>query len=115
MERRSDCPLSCSLDVIGDRWTLLILRDVLFFDKKHYKDFLNSHEGISTNILANRLSKLVSHGLLTKQKDAVNGLMYNYYATEKAKDLMQVLMQLGKWGNKHIKNTITIPPLHMHI
>lgn len=109
MERRSDCPLSCSLDLIGDKWSLLILRDVLFFKKQNYKDFLNSPEGISTNILASRLVKLVEMGLLTKNKDETNGLKYNYHPTEKAKDLAPVLLSLGKWGNKHINNTYQIP------
>ncbi|PSB57386.1 transcriptional regulator, partial [filamentous cyanobacterium CCP1] len=65
--RRSPCPVSCTLDLIGDRWTLLVIRDMMFFGKQRFEEFLESPEGISTNILANRLKLLEEAGLVTKQ------------------------------------------------
>lgn len=105
MKRRSNCPLSCWLDLFGDKWTLLILRDILIFDKKNYKDFIGSKEGISTNILADRLKKMVEKGILTKKIDPDNKLLFNYEATEKGQSLKPILGEIVRWSNAHISDT----------
>ncbi|MFT7589617.1 MAG: DNA-binding HxlR family transcriptional regulator [Limisphaerales bacterium] len=107
--RRSDCPLSCSLEIIGDKWSMLILRDILFFGKISYGDFLASKEGISTNILANRLKTMVAYGLLNKTVDATNRQKNIYTPTDKAKEIIPVLTSIGDWGGQHFDNTIPIP------
>lgn len=103
MKRKSDCPLNCSLEIFGDKWTLLIIRDILVRKKKHYKEFLNSKEGISTNILADRLNLLVKHGILEKERDSENRLQYIYEITPKGKDLFPVILAIAKWGKDHIE------------
>ncbi|MDN5204143.1 helix-turn-helix domain-containing protein [Fulvivirgaceae bacterium BMA10] len=104
--RRSDCPIGCALDVVGDRWTLLIIRDALYKGFKSYNEFLSSPEKISTNILAARLQKLTAYGIFEKQKNEQNQLKIDYVLTEKGKDLAPIMMELGKWGMKHIDNTV---------
>jgi DNA-binding HxlR family transcriptional regulator len=99
-QTRSDCPISYSLDVFGDKWTLLILRDLLFRQKRYYQDFLNSDEGIATNILADRLKNLVDHGLLTKTHNPENKRQTIYSPTKKAIALLPVLGGVAKWGLK---------------
>jgi DNA-binding HxlR family transcriptional regulator len=97
-ERRSDCPLSSTLELIGDKWSLLIIRDMMFFGKESYNEFLNSSEGISTNILKDRLVKLSEYGLIAfsggeKRK--------KYVLTKTGRDLKPVLEAVAKFGMKH--------------
>ena len=105
MKRRSNCPLSCALEIIGDKWTLLILRDMILRKKKNYKEFIASREGISTNILASRLKLLVDQGILEKTISADNKLIIDYSLTEKGKELGPVILSIAKWGEKHIPQT----------
>lgn len=105
MKRRSDCPLSCALEIFGDKWTLLLIRDMGGRGKKTFKEFSASNEGISTNILTNRLNLLVRHGIITKTRDTHNKLVYNYELTPKGKDLKPILIAIGQWGKKYIPNT----------
>jgi len=98
---RSDCPLNFGLEVFGDKWTLLIIRDLLLFDKRYYNEFLSSKEGISTNILADRLSQLEREGLITMERDAEHKQKKIYKATQKGKDLMPVLLEIGRWSNQY--------------
>ena len=95
--QRSPCPLSCTLDLIGDKWTLLIVRDLLF-GKTCFKEFSASPEGIATNILANRLSRLVNAGLVEKTRDA-------YRLTPRGQTLGPVVRSLAAWGLEHIEGT----------
>ena len=97
-QTRSDCPISYSLDIFGDKWTLLILRDLLVGQKRYYQDFLNSGEGIATNILADRLKNLLDNGLLTKTDNPQNRRQTIYSPTKKAIALLPVLGEMAKWG-----------------
>jgi DNA-binding HxlR family transcriptional regulator len=84
-ERRSSCPIAGTLDLIGDRWTLLIIRDMLFFKKQRFEEFLDSPEGISTNVLTDRLKKLEQLGLVAKQPYSTHARRMNYQLTEQEK------------------------------
>lgn len=95
--RRSPCPVACVLDILGDRWTLLVLRD-LHMGKKQFKEFLSSPEKIATNILSARLSRLCQEGLVDRQGSA-------YAMTEKGKSLLPVLAAVRDWGLKHVAGT----------
>jgi len=99
---RSRCPINLSLEVFGDRWTLLILRDVAFGGKSHFREFLESDEGISTNILADRLSLLVREGILATEADPGHKQRTLYRLTEKGIALVPVLVQIGVWGVHHM-------------
>ena len=110
--RRSPCPVSCTLDLIGDRWTLLVIRDMMFFKKQRFEEFLESPEGISTNILANRLRLLEELGLAEKQPYSNHSRRMNYQLTEKGKSLRPVLKVITAWGLKHVADT-QIPRKHL--
>lgn len=103
--RRSPCPIACSLDLIGDRWTLLVIRDMMFFGKQRFEEFLESPEGISSNILANRLKSLEEMGLVEKQPYSNHPRRMNYQLTERGKSLRPVLKVMTAWGLKHISDT----------
>lgn len=102
---RSPCPIACSLDLIGDRWTLLVIRDMMFFKKQRFEEFLESPEGISTNILASRLKSLEEMGLVEKQPYGNHSRRMNYQLTERGKSLRPVLKAMITWGLKHIPDT----------
>lgn len=101
-EPRSYCPINLSLEVFGDAWTLLVLRDMMFAGKRHFREFLQSDEGISTNILADRLERLTRAGLLTKADDPTHKQKAIYSLTEKAIALLPILVQIGAWGSQWI-------------
>jgi len=103
--KRSLCPVSCTLDLIGDRWTLLVIRDMMFFGKQRFEEFLESPEGISTNILANRLKLLEELGLVEKQPYGNHPRRMNYQLTEQGRSLRPVLRVMTAWGLKHITGT----------
>jgi DNA-binding HxlR family transcriptional regulator len=103
--KRSHCPVSCTLDLIGDRWTLLIIRDMMFFDKRRFDEFLESPEGISTNILASRLKLLEELGLVAKQPYSNHSRRMNYQLTSEGKSLRPVLKVMAAWGLKHLEDT----------
>jgi DNA-binding HxlR family transcriptional regulator len=103
--RRSACPISVSLDLLGDRWTLLVLRDLIFLRKRQFRDFLDSPEGIATNILAARLRKLESAGIIIRTPDPGNARQVLYTLTEKGLDLIPVLLDLIVWGIKYDRTT----------
>jgi DNA-binding HxlR family transcriptional regulator len=104
--RRSPCPIACSLDLIGDRWTLLVIRDMMFFGKQRFEEFLESPEGISTNILTNRLKFLEEAGLLEKQPYSNHPRRMNYQLTARGKSLRPVLKTMIAWGLKNIPDTM---------
>lgn len=97
-EHRSGCPINLSLEVFGDKWSLLIIRDMIFGGKRHFRELLRSQEGISSNILADRLKMLVQIGMLTKADDPSHKQKAIYSLTEMAISLVPVLAQLGAWG-----------------
>ncbi len=100
MDKRSDCPVSCSLELIGDKWSLLIIRDMLLFGKTTYNEFLASKEGISTNILNDRLVKLTEIGLITFSGTAKRK---KYSLTKIGFDLKPVVEAIAAFGIKHIE------------
>ncbi|HTV58563.1 MAG TPA: helix-turn-helix domain-containing protein [Verrucomicrobiae bacterium] len=95
---RSGCPVSASLEILGDRWSLLIVRDLMVRAYRHFKDFLDAGEGIATNILAGRLRKLEAAGIISTEKDPEDGRKVNYRLTEKGIDLAPVMLELLIWG-----------------
>ena len=101
-EPRSYCPINLSLEVFGDSWTLLVLRDLMFGGKRHFRELLQSDEKISTNILADRLARLVEQGMLTKTDDPTHKQKAIYSLTEKAISLLPVIVQIGAWGSRWI-------------
>jgi DNA-binding HxlR family transcriptional regulator len=99
---RSGCPVNLSLEIFGDRWTLLVLRDIIFTGARHFRELLAGPERISSNILADRLAALVDHGLLTKAGDPSHKQKVTYSLTEQAIELVPVFVQLGDWGTRHL-------------
>jgi len=95
---RSGCPLNASVEILGDRWSLLIIRDMLLRGFRTYKEFLDSYEGIATNILADRLRKLVAHGIIATQSDPSDGRKLFYLLTAKGLDLAPVLTEMVLWA-----------------
>ena len=103
--RRSGCPLSISLEVFGDRWSLLVIRDLMVRGFRTFKDFQQSGEGIATNILADRLQKLQAAGIIEAEAEQKDARRINYRLTEKGIDLAPVLLDLLVWGAKHEPTT----------
>lgn len=99
--RRSGCPLNASVEILGDRWSLLIIRDMMLRGAKTYKEFLESYEGIASNILADRLRRLEAHGIVTSQADAGDGRRLIYRLTAKGIDLGPVMMEMVLWAAAH--------------
>ena len=100
-KNRSGCPISLSLEVLGDRWTLLIIRDIVFAGKRHFREFLQSDEGISSRTLAERLQTLQDEGILTRHDDPDHKLKAIYRLTEAGIDLLPALADLGLWGSRY--------------
>jgi len=100
-KQKSNCPINLSLEVIGDRWTLLILRDMMFAGKRHFREFLQSDEGISSRTLADRLQTLQDEGIVTRHDDPGHKLKAVYRLTRAGIDLLPVLVELGCWGNRY--------------
>ena len=98
---RSGCPVSISLEIFGDRWSLLIIRDLMVRGFRTFKDFEGSGEGIATNILAERLQRLEAAGIIVTEADPTDGRRINYRLTEKGIDLAPVMLELLIWGGKH--------------
>lgn len=98
---RSHCPINFGLEVFGDRWSLLILRDMVFRGKRTYGEFLKSEEGFATNILASRLTHLIDAGLLRREPHASDGRSDGYLLTEKGLDLIPMLFEMVLWSAKY--------------
>jgi len=98
---RSSCPINFALEMLGDKWTLLIVRDLLFKDKQSFLEFRKSDERIATNILTDRLRKLDSYGLVSKSVSPQNKSKFLYQLTPMGQDLLPVLVELFAWGAKH--------------
>lgn len=104
-DRRSDCPISTALEVVGDRWTLLILRDMMFAGKRHFREFLQSDEAISTNILSDRLDLLVARGLVTRAEDPTHKQKALYSLTEMGIAMLPVIVALSGWSQTYFPET----------
>jgi DNA-binding HxlR family transcriptional regulator len=103
--RRSECPIAYALDLFGDRWTLLVLRDMTLLGKHYYGEFLEAGEGIATNILAERLDRLERAGLIVKEKDSEDAKRNRYTLTEKGLDVLPILLEMVAWGATHDPKT----------
>lgn len=103
-KNRSDCPISCSLDIFGDKWSLLIIRDIMLRDTVSYSEFLNSEEKIATNILANRLGILEMENIISKKVSTTNKSKNIYSLTEKGIDLLPIIIEIMDWGAKWNEN-----------
>ena len=110
---RSPCPIAGALDILGDAWSLLVIRDLLFYDKHRFADFLASPEGISTNILAERLRRLEACGLIERRPYQERPRRYEYYLTVRGHDLLPVLRSVIKWGQAHVPGTAKRPPANL--
>lgn len=101
IKKRSDCPISCTLDVFGDKWSFLIIRDLLFRKERTYGDFLKSAEGIATNILASRLVTLEENKIIEKLEHPTSKAKVLYRLTKKGIDLLPVLIEIHLWFDKY--------------
>ena len=100
---RSGCPINLTLEVVGDKWSLLIIRDLIFGNRRHFRELLaKSEEGIASNILADRLKMLLAQGIITKAEDPSHKQKAIYSLTEKGLELLPVLAQMSSWGRKHL-------------
>lgn len=104
-DHRSGCPINLSLEVFGDKWSLLIIRDMIFGGKRHFRELLRSQEGISSNILADRLKTLVEMGMLTKSDDPSHKQKAIYSLTEMTIALVPIMVHLGAWGRRYLPVT----------
>jgi DNA-binding HxlR family transcriptional regulator len=109
--RRSDCPINLALELFGDRWTLLIIRDLMFMGKRHYGEFLRSRERIATNILANRLALLEKEGIIIKHVDPAHKSKFIYKLSHKGIDLLPILVEVVLWSVKYDKCTEKVKEL----
>jgi len=104
-DQRSTCPISTALEFVGDRWTLLVIRDLMFAGKRHFRQFLQSEEAISSNVLADRLNSLVENAILTRRDDPTHAQKAIYSLTEKGLDLLPVLIAMSAWTQKYCPTT----------
>jgi len=104
-QKRSDCPINFALETFGDPWSLLIIRDIVYFGKKTYGEFLASEEGIATNVLASRLALLEHKGILAKRVCDEDRRKEEYVLTEAGLDLIPVLVEMANWSAEHDPHT----------
>lgn len=102
-KRRSGCPLNASVEMLGDRWSLLIIRDMMLLGSRTFKEFLGSYEGIATNILTDRLRKLEAYEIIRTERDPADGRKLIYLLTRKGIDLAPVLTEMVLWAGRHEK------------
>ncbi len=105
IKRKSDCPIHFGLELFGDRWTLLIVRDIMFKGKHYFGDFINAEEKIATNLLADRLTMLEKEGIISKSKDKDHRQKIVYTLTLKGIDLIPVLVEIIMWSAKYDKDS----------
>ena len=108
-EFRSGCPLACALDLIGDKWSLVVVRDMML-GKRKYREFLGSPEGIPTNILADRLKSLEGQGIVRRRRYQAHPVRHEYALTRKGAELLPVLQQFVIWARKHVPGRWGAPP-----
>lgn len=104
-QRRSDCPINFALETFGDPWSLLLIRDIVYFGKKTYGEFLASEEGMATNILASRLARLEEQGILLKKTSEQDKRKEEYVLTEKGLDLIPILVEMANWSAEYDPHT----------
>ncbi len=102
-KQRSECIISCVLDLLGDKWSLLVIRDMLYAEKKRYGEFQDSPEGIPSNILADRLKRLEAANLITKQPYQKNPVRNEYIITDAGLELKVILDNMASWGERHLR------------
>ena len=107
--RRSRCPVACTLDLLGDRWSLLVIRD-LVRGKRRFAEFLASPEGIPTNILADRLKRLKARGVIRAQRYSARPPRLEYTLSEKGEELRPILRAMAEWGVRHAGGRMPEPP-----
>jgi DNA-binding HxlR family transcriptional regulator len=108
-QRRSDCPINFALELFGDPWSLILIRDIVYFGKKTYGEFLASEEGMATNILASRLAHLEHQDILVKQRSETDKRKEEYVLTEKGLDLIPVLVDMANWSAQYDPHTAAPP------
>lgn len=102
--QRSGCPINLAVEVFGDKWSLLVIRDLMFGNRRHFRELLSqSEEGIASNILADRLKRLLERGMITRADDPSHKQKGIYSLTEKAIQLVPVLAQIGGWGRRNLE------------
>ncbi len=105
-EHRSGCPINLTLEVVGDKWSLLVIRDMIFGNRRHFRELLTkSEEGIASNILADRLKRLVQQGIVSKADDPTHKQKAIYSLTQQGIELLPVLAQMSVWGRRHLPVT----------
>ncbi|PDT25584.1 winged helix-turn-helix transcriptional regulator [Rhizobium hidalgonense] len=103
IELRSGCPINLTMEVLGDRWSLIIIRDIMFGNRRHFRDLLtHSEEGIASNILAARLKRLLSLGFINKRDDPSHSQKAIYSLMEPAIQLVPIFAMIGAWGRRHL-------------
>lgn len=107
---RSVCPVANALDLVGDRWTLLVVRDLLLLRKVRYGELARSLERIPTNILADRLRRLEAAGIVTKRPYQRHPIRYEYRLTRRGADLLPILREMAAWASRHVAGTAKSPP-----
>ncbi|MEM1223819.1 MAG: helix-turn-helix domain-containing protein [Verrucomicrobiota bacterium] len=105
--RRSGCPVACTLDILGDKWTLLIVRDLLH-GATQFDELRNAPEGIARNILSHRLRQLTDMGMVKREPDISDKRRFNYRLTERGESLRPILQSIAQWGLQNIDNTETL-------
>ena len=103
IKKRSECPISSALDIVGDKWSLLIIRDIMLKGKNTYNEFLNAEEKIATNVLADRLVMLEEVGILLKEEHPESKAKYFYRLTKQGVDLLPILVEMILWSEKYLK------------
>jgi DNA-binding HxlR family transcriptional regulator len=105
-DQRSGCPINLSLEVLGDKWSLIVVRDMIFGNRRHFRELLTrSEEGIASNILADRLKRLVEQGIVTKADDPSHKQKAIYSLTEQGIELLPILAHMAAWGRKYLPVT----------
>lgn len=108
-KNRTGCPIACSLDILGDHWTLLVIRNLMFLDAHEYKDMLKTEEQISSSILSDRLKKLECEGVIASIPHPDSKRRKLYYLTPVGKDLIHLMMEIVLWANSHLSERLDIP------
>ena len=102
-DHRSECVMNRMVETFGDQWTLLVIRDIMFMNRRHFRELLTkSLEGIASNILADRLQRLVKQGIIVKSRDASHKQKAIYSLTERGIELLPLLMEMNAWGHKYL-------------
>lgn len=100
---RSGCPINLTLEILGDKWSLLVIRDMMFGNRRHFRELLSqSEEGIASNILADRLKRLLAQGVISRREDPTHKQKAIYRLTERGIELLPIFAHIGAWGRRHL-------------